>query len=113
MMEILYETTIIERNISNTFYFGMAIITIIAVYLMFQQRLVRFSLLLWLISGTIDLLWESYLFFQGQREYSGIMSAFELLYHAVTEAGPGLIIMVIMAEKLKLLDLTKFREVRK
>ncbi len=113
MLEALLATTIIERNISNAFYFGMAVITLISIYLMIQQRLVRFSALLWLISGTIDLLWESFLFFQGNREYSGIMAALELLYHAITEAGPGLIIMVLMAEKLKMVNLDRFREARK
>ena len=109
IMSFLFHETVVERNLYNYYYVGMAIISFIAIFLAYRTRLLRFSLLLWAFSGLICLIWEASLFFSGIRDYNYI-GIIELLYHALTEAGPGLIIMVITAEKIKMIDLERFRE---
>lgn len=99
----LVESTI-RRDFFNSFYFAMFIIMVIAIVLMFRAKLVKFSILLWIVAGIINLIWEASLYFGGSRSYNFYPAA-ELLYHVLTEAGPGLIIMIITAERLKLIDI--------
>ena len=66
-------------------------------------------MLLWLSAAIIGLIWEILLFSTGLRHYSFLSSA-ELLYHAITEGGPGLIIMAIFADKVGLIDLSEYKE---
>lgn len=103
-MEWFLTESVIKRDFYNAFYFAMFIITLIAVFVMIRTRLVKFSILLWLTSGIINLIWEASLYLAGSRQYS-FYAVLELSYHVLTEAGPGLIIMVIAAERLKLIDL--------
>jgi len=107
--EILFREIIVERNLRNFYYIGMGVISIIALVLARKTRFVRFSMLLWLFSGMICFLWEFTLFVTGSRSYNfhGIV---ELIYHALTEAGPGLIIMVITAHYTGLIDISRFRD---
>jgi len=49
------------------------------------------------------------LFTAGLRHYSFFSSA-ELMYHAITEGGPGLIIMAIFADYVGIIDLSDFKE---
>ena len=100
---LLTESTI-KRDFFNSFYVAMFIIMVIAIVLMFRARLVKFSILLWVTSGTINLLWEATLYLAGSRSYN-FYAVVELLYHVLTEAGPGLIIMIIAAERLKLINI--------
>ncbi|MCK5562043.1 MAG: hypothetical protein KAJ51_15695 [Thermoplasmata archaeon] len=104
-----FEVTVISRQISNSWYIFMLILMIIAIILAYYFRLKRFSAFLWLFSGIIGLVWESILFVTGVRTYT-FSPVLELLYHALTEAGPGLIIMVIFAWKVGIIDLTEFKD---
>ena len=105
----LFEVTVISREISNSWYIMMFVIMLIAIALAFYFKLTRFSAFLWLFSGAIGLIWECILFATGVRTYA-FSPVLELLYHALTEAGPGLIIMVIFAWKIGVVDLTEFRD---
>ena len=109
LTEWLFMDILVERNLRNFYYLAMALISLLAIYIAKRTRLVRFSLLLWLFSGTICLLWETYLFVTGSRSYE-YYAIVELLYHALTEAGPGLIIMTIGAHYMGIIDLSRFRE---
>jgi hypothetical protein len=74
---LLVESTI-KRDFFNSFYVAMFIIMVIAIVMM--------------------------LYLAGSRQYN-FYAVVELLYHVLTEAGPGLIIMVIAAERLKIIDI--------
>jgi hypothetical protein len=45
----------------------------------------------------------------GSRNYN-FSPAIELLYHALTEAGPGLIIMILFAHKIKIIDISEYSD---
>lgn len=99
----------VSRRLTNSYYIIMAIITIIALVLLIKMKFKRFSFNLWLISGLICLFWESYLFTIGARHYH-FPAIFELPYHAFTEAGPGLVIMILFAHKIKLIDISEYSD---
>jgi hypothetical protein len=82
---------------------------IFAVYLAKRYRLFKFSMLLWLSVALIGLAWEMVLFSAGSRHYS-FLAAAELLYHVITEGGPGLIVMTIFADKIGIIDLSEYKE---
>lgn len=105
----LFYSIEVTRRLTNSYYIIMAIITLIAVILMVRLRFKRFSINLWLISGLICLFWELYLYTTGARHYN-FAPAFELSYHALTEAGPGLIIMILFAHKIKFVDLSEYSD---
>ncbi|UCH89371.1 MAG: hypothetical protein JSV49_01620 [Thermoplasmata archaeon] len=109
IVEWLLTESTIKRDFYNSFYFAMFIIMCIAIFAMFKAKLVKFSLLLWLVSAIINLLWEASLYLGGSRQYN-FYAVIELLYHVLTEAGPGLIIMVIVAERLKIIDIKQFHD---
>jgi len=94
---------------TQTFYIFMLFFAIFAVYLAKRCRLFRFSMYLWLSVAIIGLIWEVLLFTAGLRHYSFFSSA-ELMYHAITEGGPGLIIMAIFADYVGIIDLSDFKE---
>ena len=94
---------------TQTFYIFMLFFTIFAVYLAKRYRLFRFSMYLWLSVTIIGLIWEVLLFSAGLRHYSFLSSA-ELMYHAITEGGPGLIIMAIFADYFGIIDLSDYKE---
>ena len=106
----LFKEIEISRHFqTQTFYIFMLFFTIFAIYLAKRYRLFRFSMLLWLSVAIIGLIWEVMLFSFGLRHYSFFSSA-ELLYHAITEGGPGLIIMAIFADKVGIIDLSDYKE---
>ena len=106
----LFKEIEISRNFqTQTFYIFMLFFTVFAVYLAKRYRLFRFSMLLWLSVALIGLVWEILLFISGMRHYSFLSSA-ELLYHAITEGGPGMIIITIFADKVGIIDLSDYKE---
>ncbi len=107
---LLQDITISRSFQTQIFYLFMLFFTIFSVWLARRYRLFRFSLLLWSSAALIGLIWEIVLFSIGLRHYS-FLSAAELLYHAITEGGPGLIIMAIFADKVGLIDLSEYKEV--
>ncbi|MCK4996182.1 MAG: hypothetical protein KAR55_04770 [Thermoplasmatales archaeon] len=108
----LFKEIEISRHFqTQTFYIFMLFFTVFAVYLAKRYRLFRFSMLLWLSVALIGLVWEILLFISGMRHYSFLSSA-ELLYHAITEGGPGIIIITIFADKVGIIDLSDYKEQR-
>jgi len=87
----------------------MFFFTIFSVILAKKYKLLRFSMLLWLSVTVIGLAWETVLFGFGLRQYS-FLSIAELLYHAITEGGPGLIVMTIFADKIGLIDISDYKD---
>jgi hypothetical protein len=109
-MDWLFEEIVISRSFTTQiFYVFMLFFSAFAVLIAWKYRLFRFSMYLWFAAALIGLLWELVLFGSGLRHYS-FWSAAELLYHAITEGGPGLIVMAIFADKIKLIDLSEFKE---
>ena len=100
----------IYRNYRNIFYAGMFVLVFLATYLAIKLRFKKLAALLWISSGSICLIWEVILFATGARDYHFGTSQLELFYHALTEAGPGLIIMIIFAHYIKLIDISKLRD---
>ena len=108
--QILLEEIVISRHFTTqTFYIFMLGFSIFTIFLAKRYRLFKFSMLLWLSAGLIGLAWEVVLFSSGLRHYS-FLSAAELLYHAITEGGPGLIVMAIFADKFGIIDLSDYKE---
>lgn len=94
---------------TQAFYIFMLFFTIFAIYLAKRYRLFNFSMLLWLSVAIIGLIWEVALFTSGLRHYSFLSSA-ELLYHAITEGGPGLIVIAIFVDYFGIIDLSEYKE---
>jgi len=110
IIELLLGPITISRHFgTQIFYVFMLFFTIFSIFLAKKYRLFKFSMLLWLSAALIGLVWEVALFSSGLRHYS-FLSALELLYHAVTEGGPGLIVMTIFADKVGLIDLSEYKE---
>ncbi len=108
--QIMLEEIVVSRHFTTQiFYLFMLGFTIFSVYLAKRYRLFRFSMLLWLSAALIGLAWEVVLFSSGLRHYS-FLSAAELLYHAITEGGPGLIVMAIFADWIGIIDLSEYKE---
>ncbi len=106
----LLKDLVISRSFqSQIFYIFMLFFTIFAIILAKKYRLFKFSMLLWFGAALIGLIWEVVLFGSGLRHYNFWSSA-ELIYHAVTEGGPGLIIMAIFADKVGIIDLSEYKE---
>jgi hypothetical protein len=104
----LFEELLVQRHFANqSFYVFMVFFSIFAVWWAWRYRLLKFSLLLWLAAGLIGLAWEVTLFASGLRGYS---FSGELFLHAVTEGGPGLMIMVIFADWVGMIDVDEYKE---
>lgn len=108
--EWILKDIVISRSFqTQIFYIFMLFFSIFALFLAKRYRLFRFSILLWVSSAIICLIWEIVLFTSGLRNYS-FLSVAELLYHALTEAGPGLIVMVIFADKFGIIDISEYKD---
>ncbi len=110
IVEWLIKDILISRHFQTQFfYIFLFFFMIFAVYLAKRYRLFKFSMLLWLSVALIGLAWEMVLFSAGSRHYS-FLAAAELLYHVITEGGPGLIVMTIFADKIGIIDLSEYKE---
>lgn len=108
--ELLFKEILIERHFTTQIFYVFMFCFMVGVLLLaWRYRLLRFSLLLWLGAGIIGLLWEVALFSSGLRFYS-FFAALELMYHALTEGGPGLILMAIFADRFGIIDLAEYKE---
>lgn len=111
--EWLLKDIVISRFFqSQMFYIFMFLFSIFSIYLAKRYRLLKFSMYLWISVAIIGFIWEAILFGIGSREYSFLSSA-ELLYHAVTEGGPGLIVMTIFADKIGIIDISEYKDKKK
>lgn len=109
MAWLLKDITVSRFFQTQAFYIFMLFFTIFAIWLSRKHRLFKFSMFLWLSAALIGLIWEAVLFGTGVRHYS-FWSTAELLYHAITEGGPGLVVMAIFADKVGLIDLSEYKE---
>ncbi len=110
IIALLQKDIVISRFFqTQIFYIFMLFFTIFAVWLARRYRLFKFSLSLWFSAALIGLIWEIVLFGLGLRHYS-FWAAAELMYHVITEGGPGLIVMAIFADKVGIIDLSDYKE---
>jgi hypothetical protein len=105
----LTDTLEIQRHLVNSYFIVMAFIALFAIFLAWRTRFKWLSLYLWLIAGIIGLLWEAILFGIGSRQYT-LFAVGELLYHALTEGGPGLIITVLFANWVGIIDIDRYKD---
>ena len=105
----LTDTLEIQRHLVNAYFLVMALIALVAMVIAWRTRFKWLSLYLWILAGIIGLVWESILFGIGSREYT-LFAVGELLYHALTEGGPGLIITVIFAHHVGIIDIERYRD---
>ncbi len=99
----------IERHLVNAYFLVMAIISLFAVALAIRTRFKWMALYLWAMAGLIGLVWELSLFLSGMRDYA-LGSGGELLYHALTEGGSGLVITFVFANWVGIIDAEAYRD---
>ncbi len=105
----LTDPVTISRHLVNAYFIVMALISLSAVLLAIRTRFKWMALFLWFMAGLIGLVWEASLFLTGAREYA-LASAGELLYHALTEGGSGLVITFIFANWVGIIDADRYRD---
>ena len=110
MLDLLDEI-IIRRTYVNAYYVVMPAIALLAYWVARRSGFLRMSGYLWVISGAICLAWEVTLYLLGMRHYNpGWWSVGELLFHALLEAGPGLILMLIVGHRAGIISLEDVRD---
>ncbi|MBN1539174.1 MAG: hypothetical protein JW939_03445 [Candidatus Thermoplasmatota archaeon] len=113
LWDILVETVLIERTYQNIYYIGIILFSLAALIIVLRSPNRRLYTALWVSSGLICLLWEITLWITGIRQYNGFgIGDLELLLHAVTEAGPGLIFMVMFSSKVGIIDISSFAKIK-
>jgi hypothetical protein len=105
----LTDPVVISRHLVNAYFMVMAVISLFAVLLAVWTRFKWMALYLWLMAGLIGLVWETALFLSGAREYA-LASSGELLYHALTEGGSGLVITFVFANWVGIIDAERYRD---
>ena len=105
----LTDPVTISRHLVNAYFIVMALISLTAVALAIKTRFKWMALYLWAMAGLIGLLWETTLFLTGAREYA-LASSGELLYHALTEGGSGLVITFVFANWVGIIDAERYRD---
>lgn len=105
----LTDPVVISRHLVNAYFIVMAIISLFAVYLAIRTRFKWMALYLWMMAGLIGLVWEVTLFLTGAREFA-LGSAGELMYHALTEGGSGLVITIVFANWIGIIDADRYRD---
>jgi len=111
IVQFLIQPITTYRVIGNWFYVGTFVLLILSFYLLIKRRLVKFGILLYGAGSLMNFIWEMILVFGGARAYqSGFPFVAELLYHSITETGPVLVIMVLLLEKFKVINLEKYND---
>jgi hypothetical protein len=105
----LTDPVTISRHLVNAYFIVMAIISLFAVFLAIKTRFKWMALYLWAMAGLIGLVWEVSLFLSGARDYA-LGSAGELMYHALTEGGSGLVITFVLAHWIGIIDAERYRD---
>ncbi len=99
------------RYVENWYYLVMFGFLVLAFLLAKRGGIIKFGLIFYGIGVVLNFLWEANMIIQGVRVYqSGFEFAVQLLFHVLTEFGPFTIIIVLIAEKLRLVDLDKYRD---
>lgn len=99
----------ISRYLVNAYFIVMAIISLVAIVLAIHTRFKWMALYLWMMAGLIGLVWEVTLFLTGSRDYA-LANSGELLYHALTEGGSGLVITFVFANWIGIIDADRYRD---
>lgn len=107
--EWLTDPVTISRHLVNAYFLVMAIISIVAIVMAIRSRFKWMALFLWMMAGLIGLVWEVTLFLGGSRDYA-LANAGELLYHALTEGGSGLVITFVFANWIGIIDADRYRD---
>jgi hypothetical protein len=105
----LTDPVVIARHLVNAYFIVMAVISLFAVLLAIRTRFKWMALYLWGMAGLIGLVWEASLFLSGARDYA-LSSSGELLYHALTEGGSGLVITFVFANWIGIIDAERYRD---
>lgn len=105
----LTDPVVISRHLVNAYFIVMAIISLFAIFLAIRTRFKWMALYLWMMAGLIGLVWEVTLFLTGAREFA-LGSAGELMYHALTEGGSGLVITIVFANWIGIIDADLYRD---
>ncbi len=108
-VEWLTDPVTISRHLVNAYFIVMAVISIVAIAMAIRTRFKWMAVYLWMMAGLIGLVWEVSLFLGGSREYA-LANAGELLYHALTEGGSGLVITFIFANWVGIIDADRYRD---
>lgn len=99
------------RYVGNWYYLMMFGFLVLAFLLAKRRGILKFGLILYGIGVVLNFLWEANMILQGIRVYqSGFEFAVQLLFHVLTEFGPFTLIIVLIAEKLNLVDLSEYRD---
>jgi len=109
LASFLSSTIVISRDLVNAYFIIMALITLTAIALAYVTRFKWLSLYVWFGAFLIGLVWEGALLASGWRVY-GFLDAAEMLYHALTEGGPGLVITILFMRWLGVIDIERFRD---
>ncbi len=107
--EWLTDPVTISRHLVNAYFIVMAVISIFAVFLAVKTRFKWMALYLWAMAGLIGLVWEVALSLSGARDYA-LSSSGELLYHALTEGGSGLVITFVLANWIGIIDAERYHD---
>jgi hypothetical protein len=108
-VEWLTDPVTISRHLVNAYFLVMAFISIVAIAMAIRTRFKWMAVFLWIMAGLIGLVWEVTLFLGGSRDYA-LANAGELLYHALTEGGSGLVITFIFANWIGIIDADRYRD---
>jgi len=109
LASFLSSTIVISRQLVNAYFIIMALIALTAIVLAYVTRFKWLSLYVWFGAFLIGLVWEGALLLAGWRAY-GFADAAEMLYHALTEGGPGLVITILLMRQLGVIDIERFRD---
>jgi len=109
LASFLSSTIVISRQLVNAYFIIMALIALTAIVLAWRTRFKWLSLYVWFGAFLIGLVWEGALLIAGWRTY-GFVDAAEMLYHALTEGGPGLVITILFMRQLGVIDIERFRD---
>ena len=105
----LTDPVTISRHLVNAYFIVMALISLFAVFLAIYTRFKWMAVYLWMMAGLIGLVWEVTLFLTGSRDYA-LENSGELLYHALTEGGSGLVITFVLANWIGIIDADRYRD---
>lgn len=108
-VEWLTDPVIISRYLVNAYFIVMALISLVAIFLAIHTRFKWMAVYLWMMAGFIGLVWEVTLFLSGSRDYA-LGNSGELLYHALTEGGSGLVITFVFANWIGIIDADRYRD---
>lgn len=107
-MNLLAQITT-HRIVGNWYYILTFVFLVLSFYLIRRRKIIRFGLLLYGVGCLLNFAWEMTLILFGFRAYQSTFPfVFQLIYHFLTEFAPFMIILVIILEKLKWLDLTQY-----